>query len=280
MSNIYRGTLFNDQCRFYLGDCTELIEQVNQQTTFSPTAIAALGRSLMITNILGLMQKDDAKVSTIINGHGPLGTIIATADSQGNIKAKVTNPLASAPKVSNKKLDVGTCVGKNGFLRVIKDLNMKEPFVSEIPLVSGEIGIDYATYFTQSEQVPTAVAVGVLVDKDHSIKNASVFIVQLMPDCSEEAINKLETFFNSLTGLSEIMSTRTPSQFLEEFFHNDYAILQTIKTNLVCDCSYDKFLEALKMLPPADIIELKQDKEVECICDFCYKKYLIQSEEL
>lgn len=280
MSKVYRGMLFNDECRFYLSNSTSIIQEVNEKTTYSPTAIAALGRSLMITNILGLMQKDDSKVSTIINGQGPIGTIIATANSKGDIKAKVTNPLTDVPKINDTKLNVGLAVGKDGFLKVIKDLNLKEPFVSEVPLVSGEIGIDYATYFTQSEQIPTAIAVVVLVYNYHCINHASIFLVQLMPGASEQTIDKLENFFNNLSGISEIMNQKSEEEFLEEYFSDDYKILEKIDNKLTCDCSYDRFLEALKMLPPADIVDLKQDKEIECTCDFCFKIYNIKSEEI
>ncbi len=280
MSKIYTGTLFNNECRFFLTDSTKVIEEVNQMNTYSPTAIAALGRSMMITNILGVMQKDDAKVSTIINGGGEIGNIVCTADTNGNVKGKVSNPLVNPPKINDYKLNVGAAVGNNGFLRVIKDLNLKDPFVGEVGLVSGEIGIDYANYFVQSEQIPTAVAVGVLVDKDHSIKNASCFIVQLLPDASEETLTKVENFFKNITGISEMMIDKTEEDFLEEFFPGEYVILKNIPNQFSCDCSYDRYLDALKLLPPADIIELKQDPNVECTCDFCFKKYNIESKFL
>ncbi len=280
MSKVYRGTLFNDECRFYLSDSTDVVQAVNEKNTFSPTAIAALGRTMMITNILGLMQKDDAKVSSIINGGGPIGTIIATADAKGNVKGKVTNPLVDVPKISDTKLDVGAAVGKEGSLKVIKDLNLKDPFVTDIPLVSGEIGIDFTNYFTTSEQVPTAIAVGVLVDKDHSVKDASVFVVQLLPDASEDTIVKLEKFFNKFTSISSEMANMNEEQFLEKHFPSQYNILEVLNNQFKCDCSYDKFLDALKMLPPADIIDLKQDETIECCCDFCAKKYDIKSEEI
>lgn len=280
MTRVYRGVLFNEECRFYLGDFTELLNEVNQKTTYSPTAIAALGRSLMITSILGLMEKDGTKVTTIIDGQGPIGKVICNANSKGEVKAKVSNPLVNPQKINDTKLNVGAAVGANGGIRVIKDLNLKEPFITETPLISGEIGIDYANYFVSSEQIPTAIAVGVLVDKDHSIKNASCLIVQAMPEASEETLVKLETFFASLTSISDVMHTTAPKDFLEDNFKNEYEILSEENVSFQCDCSYDKFKNALKLLPVSDIIELKQEEEVECTCDFCYKVYNIKSEEL
>ncbi len=280
MSKVYRGMLFNDECRFYLSDATDLIQKINENHTYSPTAIAALGRTTMITSILGLMGKDDTKVSTIIKGGGPIGTIIATADSNGNVKSKVSNPLVDVKKISDTKLNVGKAVGKDGFLRVIKDLNVKDPFVSEVPIQSGEIGIDFAYYFSKSEQIPTALAVGVLVDKDHSIKNSSIFLVQLMPNASEETIIKLENFFNNLSNISSIMSEVNEEEFLENNFKDDYRILETLEINYKCDCSEDKFVNAIKLLSPADIIDIKKDKEINCKCDFCYKEYDIDTSKI
>ncbi len=277
MSKVYRGTLFNDECRFYLGDYTDLIQQINKNHLYSPTATAALGRTTMVTSVLGLMGKDDTKVSTIIKGGGPIGTIIATADSNGNIKSKVSNPLVDVPKLSDTKLNVGAAVGNEGFLRVIKDLNVKDPFVSEVPIQSGEIGIDFAYYFTKSEQIPTALGVGVLVDKDHSIKNASLFLVQLMPNASEDSIIKLENFFNGLTNISSEMSNKNEEEFLEEHFKDDYRVLEIKDVNFKCDCSEEKFIDAIKLLSPADIIDIKKDKTINCKCDFCYKEYDIDT---
>ncbi len=277
MSKVYRGMMFNDECRFYLSDYTDLIQEINSKHVYSPTAIAALGRTTMVTSILGLMGKDDTKVSTIIKGGGPIGTIIATADSKGNIKSKVSNPLVDVPKISDTKLNVGAAVGNEGFLRVIKDLNVKDPFVSEIPIQSGEIGIDFAYYFTKSEQIPTALAVGVLVDKDHSIKNASLFLVQLMPNASEESIVKLENFFNGLSNISSAMLDTTEEEFLEENFKGDYRVLETLDVKFECDCSEEKFVNAIKLLSPADIIDIKKDKVINCKCDFCYKEYDIDT---
>ncbi len=277
MSKVYRGMMFNDECRFYLSDYTDLIQEINSKHVYSPTAIAALGRTTMVTSILGLMGKDDTKVSTIIKGGGPIGTIIATADSKGKIKSKVSNPLVDVPKISDTKLNVGAAVGNEGFLRVIKDLNVKDPFVSEVPIQSGEIGIDFAYYFTKSEQIPTALAVGVLVDKDHSIKNASLFLVQLMPNASEESIVKLENFFNGLSNISSAMLETTEEEFLEENFKGDYRVLETLDVKYECDCSEEKFVDAIRLLSPADIIDIKKDKVINCKCDFCYKEYDIDT---
>lgn len=280
MSTIYRGTLLNDECRFYLTNATELIEEINQKTTYSPTAIAALGRSIMITSVLGIMQKDKAKITTIMDGQGPLGQIVVNADTVGNIKGRVGNSIADVPKISDTKLNVGGAVGTKGYLRVIKDLNLKDPFVSEIPIQNGEIGQDYAYYFSASEQVPTAISVGVLVDKDHSIKNAGLFLVQLMPGATEETITKLEKIFSKLKHISQELEKKTEEEFLNKYFSNDYQILEKINNQFKCDCSEEKFETAIKLLPPSDIIDIKKDTEIECICDFCYKKYDIPTKGL
>lgn len=280
MAKVYRGMMFNDECRFYISDMTELVEEINQKTIYSPTAIAALGRSTMISSILGLMEKDGAKVSTIINGNGPIGSIIVTANSEGKVKSKVSNPLANVEKISDTKLDVGSAVGVDGTLRVIKDLNLKDPFVTEVPLQNGEIGLDYAYYFTSSEQIPTAVSVGVLINKDHSIQNASVFIAQLLPNASEECINNLENYFSKGEYISSALSEKTVEEFLESNFKNEYKVLEEKEVVYECDCSEDKFVSAIRLLPAKDIIDIKKDDEINCKCDFCYKEYDIKTDKI
>lgn len=280
MNNVSRGTLFNDQCVFYLLDGTKLIQEIKDQRTYSNTAIAALGRSTMISAIIGLQGKDDTKISTIINGGGSIGSIIVTANAQGEIKAKVTNPEADASKLSETKLNVGKIVGTNGSLNVSKDLGLKEPFNSSVALQTGEIAEDYAYYFTVSEQIPTAIAAGVLINKDRSIKNASCFLVQLLPNASQEAITKLENFFTKNTHITSMMGDVSHESFLETHFQNEYQILKQSTVKFKCTCSKEKFVSGLKLLEPKDIIDIKKDKTIECICDFCQTKYNIATEEI
>lgn len=280
MNKVLRGTLFEDQCNFFLLDATELIQELKDQRNYSPTAIAALGRSTMITAIMGISGKDDQKVSTVINGGGAIGSIIVTANAKGEVKGKVTNSEPTVPKVSNTKLNVGALVGVDGFLTVTKDLGMREPFSSSTPLRSGEIAEDYTHYFASSEQVPTAIAAGVLVDLDQTIKNASCFVVQLLPDASEEAITKLETFFEENKSITHILNETTAEEFLETNFKDEYKVLKEEEIVFKCNCSKEKFISGIQLLEPKEILEIKQDQEIECICEFCHKKYLIKAEEI
>lgn len=279
-SIVKRGLLYNDECRFYLVNGTNLIQEISEKTEYSKTAIAALGRSTMISAIIGLTLKNNEKVSTIIDGGGTIGQIIVTADANGKLKAKVSNPKADIENLSKAKLNVGGIVGTNGSLRVIKDLGMKDPFVSDVPLISGEIAEDYTYYFTVSEQIPTAIAAGVLINPDNTIANASALIIQLMPGASEETIEKVENTFKKLVNISKQLNEETEEEFLNNYFNNDYKILEEIKLEFSCDCSEEKFKTAIQMLSPKDLLEIKSEPEIECVCDFCHKKYFIQTNEL
>lgn len=277
MINVINGTLFNGQFKFYLLDGTNLVQEIKNYKEYSPTAIAALGRTTMIASIMGLMLKGNDKLTVSIKGDGEIGEILVTSNAMGEVKGKVLRPEATVPKINDTKLNVGELVGKNGFLRVVKDLGLKEPFISEVPLISGEIAEDFAYYFSASEQIPTAIASGVLIGRDQNIENAGCLIVQAMPEADDENLKKLEEFFSNFTSISNEKCDYT---FLKKFFSNEYNILAEKKVKIICECEYNKFLRAIQMLPVSDIIDLKKDKTIECICDFCSKKYEIITEDL
>lgn len=281
MAKVLRGTAYNGEATFYLMDGTNLIQEIKDQRLYTPTAIAALGRSTMLTTILGLMTKDGASVTTVLDGGGAAGKIIVKATSDGKVKAKIDNSQVEAPKLSDTKLNVHGIVGTEGYLRVIKDLNMRDAFTSEVPIQTGEIAEDYAYYFARSEQIPTAVAAGVLVDRDQTIKNASSLVVQLAPGASEETITKLEGLFGKLTNISDELSEQSLEQFLNNKFDGDYQILGEEDIVFECGCSGERFLEALRMLGSDEIVRIKtEDKEIETVCDFCFSKYNIKTEEI
>ncbi len=277
--NTLQGTGFDNQVRFFITNSTEVVEELNQINNASPVAIAALGRSATITSLMGLMLKRDEKISTTINGDGQVGKIICSANSSGNIKATTANPNVNIPLKENGKLDVSTAVG-NGFLQVVKDQGLKEPFVGQTELISGEIAEDYAYYFMKSEQIPTAISAGVLVDVDYTIKAAGAIIVQLMPNASDAVIDRLEYVFSDLKPITTLLQTYSLEQILDAVFDRNFKVLSKHNITMKCDCSYEKFENGIKMLSPADIIEVKQDEFAEVICNFCHKKYSIKTENI
>lgn len=277
--NTKQGLGFNGQVRFLITDSKQLVEELNQINKTSPVAAAALGRSVTITSLMGLMLKGTDKLSTTIAGDGPVGKIIAVANGKGEVKATISNPHVDIPLKENGKLDVSGAVG-NGYLQVVKDQGLKDPFVGQTELVSGEIAEDYAYYFMKSEQVPTAISAGVLVDVDYSIKAAGALIVQLLPDASEEVIQRLEYVFTELKPMTTLLQTYTLDEILDAVFDGRYEVLKETDVKMVCDCSYEKFEDGIRMLSPADIIEVKQEEYAEVICNFCHKQYHIETKNL
>ncbi|WOO87230.1 Hsp33 family molecular chaperone HslO [Mollicutes bacterium LVI A0039] len=277
--NTKQGLGFDGQVRFFITDSKQLVQELNEINQTSPVAIAALGRSVTLTALMGLMLKGDEKLSTTIAGDGPVGKIIAVANGLGHVKATIANPRVDLPLKESGKLDVSTAVG-NGYMQVVKDQGLKDPFVGQTELVSGEIAEDYAYYFMKSEQIPTAITCGVLVDVDYSIKQAGALIVQLLPDATEEVISTLEHVFTNLKPMTTLLDSFDLEQILDAVFDGNFEVLQESEIKMVCDCSYEKFEDGIKMLAPADIIEIKKDEFAEVVCNFCHKQYNVETKNL
>lgn len=280
MSNpVLKGLAFNDEVRFMIVDSTELVNTIHKNLITSPVASAAIGRSASITGLMGLMLKGDETVSTMVKGDGPIGQIITVADANGKVRATCSNPHIDIPLKDNQKLDVSGAVG-NGVLKVVKDLKLKEPFNSEIDLISGEIAEDYTYYFSVSEQIPTAISAGVLVDIDYTIKSAGALIIQLMPNASEETIDKLENLVMNLVPISTLLEKYSLVEIIEGLFEKNYNILEENKIYFECNCNEEKFINGMSLLNKEEILEIKKEKTVECVCTFCNKKYQIDTEKI
>lgn len=279
MNNYKQGLGFGGEVRFFIVDSKSVVEELNQINKTSPVAIAAMGRSVTITALIGLMLKGEDKLSVTISGDGPIGKIIAVANGEGEVKATISNPYVDIPLKPNGKLDVSGAVG-NGTLQVVKDQGLKDPFVGQTELISGEIAEDFAYYFLQSEQIPTAISAGVLVDVDYSIKAAGALIVQLLPGASDETISKLENVFANLKPMTTLLQEFSLEQILDAVFDSNFEVLKEGAIKRVCDCSYEKFETGIRMLSPADIIEVKKDPYAEVICNFCRKEYKIDTSNL
>ncbi|OPJ59051.1 Hsp33 family molecular chaperone HslO [Clostridium oryzae] len=281
---IITGTALNGNVRFLAAETTKLVNRASELHNCSATAAAALGRMLTSALIMGAMLKNDTDVLTVqINGKGPSGTVLATAYPDGRVKGYIVNPSVDLPANSKGKLDVGGAIGKDGTLTVIKDMGLREPYVGQIPIVSGEIGDDLAYYFTKSEQTPSAVGVGVLVNKDLTIKAAGGFIIQMLPGADDLAADLLNYRIEEMPSITEMLSSgKNINQIIEYIFEDmDMHLNSERKACFSCDCSREKVEKALISLGRETLNEIYEDgKSEELKCHFCNKSYEFTHEEI
>ena len=279
---IVRATAAGGQIRAFAATTRELVEEARSRHGTSPVATAALGRLLTAGAMMGSMMKNDTDVLTLqINGDGPLGGITVTADSRGDVKGYVQNPDVILPP-KNGKLDVGGAVGI-GLLQVIKDLGLKEPYSGQTILVSSEIAEDLTYYFANSEQVPSSVGLGVLMEKDNTVKCAGGFIVQLMPFAEEKVISRLEENVGKITSVTRLLEEGyTPQRLLEDLTEGlDLEITDTMPARFYCNCSKERVERAVASIGAKDIREMiDEGKDIEVKCHFCNTAYSYSVDEL
>jgi molecular chaperone Hsp33 len=270
--------------RIFMVKSTQVVEEARKRHNTTPTASAALGRTLTAGLMMGYMMKNSRDRLTInINGGGPLGTILTVSDNSGHIKGYVENPSVDLPLKPNGKLDVGGAVGINGKVTVMMDIGMKEPYVGSTDIVTGEIGEDIAMYYYLSEQQNSAVALGVLVDRDYSIKSAGGFIVQTLPFIEDEDLDRLENALNSLTSVSDYFDNEDDVEDIAKrlFADFDITITDKIPVEFACDCSWDRMEQALLTLGKSDLKQLVEDDgKIETVCHFCNEKYMFEGDKL
>lgn len=281
---LVKGMAYGGQFRVYAVDATNTVAEAQRRHDTWSASSAALGRA-MIGSILiattGL--KDDQKMTVMINGNGLGGRIMVDANGKGDVKGYIVNPHVNLPLNSNGKLDVRGVVGTEGLLTVIKDLGLKEPFTGQVPLVSGELGEDFTYYMANSEQIPSAVGLSVLVDTDDSIKVAGGFMIQVLPDASEEAISSIEENLAEMPLVSRLMEKGvTPEEVLEKIIGKENIhFIETMPVQFKCDCSHDRFKDGLAAVGKEELEEIiREDKGAEVICHFCGEKYYYSEEEL
>ena len=283
MDYIVRAVAADKQIRAFAITSREMVETARQHHNTSPVATAALGRLLTGGAMMGVMMKGEKDMLTLMmKGDGPINGVTVTADSKGNVKGYVGNPNVLIPANYAGKLDVGVAIGY-GTLTVIKDMGLKEPYVSQVPLGTSEVAEDLTYYFASSEQVPSAVGLGVLMSKDNTVKQAGGFIVQLMPFADEEVINKLEERVNNISSVTEMLEKgMTPEDILKEVMGDmDVEFTDKIETGFVCNCGKEKIAKALAGISKKDMDEIINDgKEIEVKCDFCNTTYKFSVEEL
>ena len=262
-------------------DLTERARQIHKTL---PVATAALGRTLAAASMMGnALKSDGASLTLQFKGGGPLGTVLAVSDNEGNVRGYVTNPHVDIPLRKDGKLDVGTAVGHEGTLTVIKDLHMKEPYVGTIDLLGGEIAEDVAGYFVESEQIPTACALGVLVDRDQSVKAAGGYLIQLMPGAAEDTIAKVEGGIMAAGAVSAILEKNDDPEAMLRTVMSDFdlKILETCPVEYRCYCSRERVERALISLGRTELEQMRSEQGgCQLTCQFCDAVYEFTAEDI
>ena len=276
-----RLTLLGGQARVLLCETTAVCQEAARLHGTTPVCTAALGRLMTGTLMLGVMLKGEGEsVSVTVKGGGPMGALVAVAD-RSSVRACCDNPLADLPLRADGKLDVGGAVGSQGRMSVVKDLWLKEPYVGQCELVSGELGVDFANYFTVSEQQPSLVALGVLV-KGETVLKAGGLLIQPLPGCEEKTIEQLELRSPMFADISRELNAVPKEQLVEDWFRGlEPELLERVPVSYRCTCSRERMERALLTLNPADLKEIIEDGQgAELSCHFCHKQYRFTSDEL
>lgn len=280
---IVRATAAGHQVRIFAATTREMVETARQAHNTSPVATAALGRLLTAGAMMGSMQKgENDKLTLQIQCNGPIGGLTVTADSKANVKGYVKNPQVMLPPNQYGKLDVGGALDL-GVLSVIKDMGLKEPYVGQTQLVSGEIAEDLTYYFATSEQVNSSVALGVLMEKDNTVKQAGGFIIQLLPFAEDSVISMLEENLKGLPSVTTMLADgETPESILEKLTAGmDMEIMDKIPTRFYCDCCKEKVEKVIISIGKDEIQSMIDDNEpIEVNCHFCNKHYTFEVDEL
>ena len=280
---IVRATAADHQLRAFAVTSRDIVEKAREIHNTSPVATAAIGRLLTAASMMGSMMKGEKDVLTLqIECGGPIGGITVTADSNADVKGYVNNPNVILPPNAQGKLDVSGALGP-GFLNVIKDIGLREPYNGQTHLVSGEIAEDLTYYFATSEQVPSSVGLGVLMDKDNHVRQAGGFIIQVMPDTDDEVIDKLEARLGEVHSVTDMLDKgMTPEDILGYVLDGmDVEILETIPTQYKCNCSVERVSKALASIGKKDLQEMIDDGEpIEVNCQFCGSHYKFDTEQL
>ena len=280
---IIRATAADNQIRAFAATTKELVEHARSIHNTSPVATAALGRLLTAGTMMGSMMKGEKDLLTLqIKCSGPIEGLTVTADSNANVKGYVYNPNVMLPPNSKGKLDVGRALDM-GVMSIIKDMGLKEPYVGQTHLVSGEIAEDLTYYFATSEQVPSSVALGVLMNRDNTVRQAGGFIIQLMPFTEERVISRLEEKLGEITGITSLLDAdMTPEMILEHVLGEfGLEIMDKIPTKYECNCTKERVEKAIVSIGKKDIQEMIDDnKPIEVNCHFCNTNYVFEVDEL
>lgn len=277
---LQKAYAFDGTVRIYAAITTELVQKAQKIHQLWPTSCAALGRCLTIAGIMSCTYKCNEHLTIKVCGDGPIGQITMEA-TDGHVRGFVHNPGVYL-SYNNGKLNVGDAVGKNGYIEVIKDLHMRTPFSSTSELVSGEIAEDFTYYFAKSEQIPSSVGLGVLLDPDGNVKAAGGFLIQIMPGCKEETLSKLEYRLKNIKSCSEMISEGySAEEMIQLITEGDYELLETKELSYFCPCSKERFKKGLISLGKEEILDiLTTDHKASITCNFCQKTYEFNEDDL
>lgn len=284
MDTLIRGNSVDGTIRIFVAITTDLVNEMHKIHDTSATASAALGRLLTGAAMMGAHLKSEDDATTLqVKGDGPIGLMVAVTDSQSRVRGYMANPHADLPENEKGKLDVGTAVGR-GYLSVIRDLGLKEPYIGQTPLVSGEIAEDLTYYYATSEQVPSAIALGVLVNPDLSIQAAGGYMIQLMPGATDETADRLTAIVNNAMPVTDMIANGMSAQEIAFAITEGFDMLldnNEITPKYECKCSRERMERALVSIGRKDIKEIIEEQgEAEMCCQFCDKKYKFNKDEL
>lgn len=271
---LIRATALDGKVRAFAVNTRALVEELRQRQGTLPTATAALGRAATAGAMMGAMLKGEEQLMIQIKGDGPMGQIVVDANADGEVRAYVDKPEVHLPSNALGKLDVAGAVGTEGHIFVTKDLGMKEPYRGSIPIVSGELAEDFTYYFAKSEQTPSVVGLGVLVDTDNSVIEAGGFIIQLLPGCTEDEISEIENRLKALKSVTEMLEQGISLEEMLLELLPSIEILDQMKLTFRCKCSQDRVEQTLMTLGKDEITSiLMEDRKAELVCHFCNETY-------
>ncbi|AIQ71864.1 MULTISPECIES: Hsp33 family molecular chaperone HslO [Paenibacillus] len=278
---LIRGTALNGKVRAFAVRTTELVEELRRRHDTYPTATAAMGRTVTAAAMMGAMLKGSEKLSIMVKGNGPIGQIVAESNALGEVRGYVHNPHIHLPSNSMGKLDVAGAVGTEGFIDVIKDLGMKEPYRGSIPIISGELGDDFTYYFAVSEQTPAAVGLGVLVDTDESVIVAGGFIVQLLPGLTDAEITEIEKAVGAMPSVTALLDQGLEPEEMLRYLLPDAVVMDELDINFACQCSRERVEQTLVSLGRDELERLiAEDEQAEVVCHFCNEAYVFNKDDL
>lgn len=280
---LIKSTVYDGMIRAYAAITTNTVEEARRRQDTWATTTAALGRTLTITAMMSAMLKGDDLLTAKIEGGGPIGAIVADGNAKGEVRGYVTNPHVDFDLNDQGKLNVAKAVGVEGSLSIVKDLGLKDYFTGQVPIISGEISEDFTYYFAHSEQIPSAVGAGVLINPDHSVLAAGGFIVQVMPGAGEEIITRLEEQIQSFPAISNLIAEgNNPEQILNRLFGDEEVkIHEQLSLEFKCKCSKERIEQAIKGLGNDEIQKMiDEDQGAEANCHFCNETYQFTEQEL
>ncbi|MCP3810360.1 Hsp33 family molecular chaperone HslO [Paenibacillus sp. Lou8.1] len=278
---LIRGTAMDGRVRAFAVRTTQLVEELRRRHDTYPTATAALGRTLTAGAIMGSMLKGKERLTIQVKGDGPIGQIVVDANAVGEVRGYVTEPHVHLPSNNMGKLDVAGAVGTEGFIHIIKDLGLKEPYRGSTPIISGELGEDFTYYFAKSEQTPSAVGLGVLVDTDNSVIVAGGFIIQLLPGLNDDEITAIENAVSSIPPVTALLDQGLELDEMLRWMLPDVRILDELDIHFQCECSRERVEKTLISLGESELEQLiEEEGQAEVVCHFCNEAYQFNKDEL